>query len=327
MASEKFDRITYLTLEANSACNLSCINCTRSSLESEGHREAKNLTAAELRLILDQFKYCPIDTIKFIGLSEPMLHPEFHTLCGIVRDYFPKTHLVISTNLMYSPDRSPLFKTIPIADEVYLSVDGTNEIYEKIRAGATYERLLASLKQIQLRVPHELRSKRLFLNFTLNDENSGELKKIYQLKSDYGLAGVRLNLAQNWSSKNPSHHSFSLSSLEKLKPYLADLKGVGGWNYKDCFWPFNGASIDVFGDIKPCTVNTDVPSLGNLFKQNISEIYSSPRYQAMREAILRNRAPKGCENCCYSQLSGTLAHVFGETRGNKPRPRSVLSLQ
>jgi radical SAM protein with 4Fe4S-binding SPASM domain len=322
MQSPSFDRISYLTLEANSTCNLSCKSCTRSELESAGHRPLKNLTQIELHAILEQFKNSPIDTIKFIGLSEPMLHPGFHELCETIREYFPRSEIIIATNLMYSLSKSPFFKTVPFVDQIYLSIDGTEQVFEKIRTGASYRKLISSLDQIDGQLPPEIKAEKLFINFTLSDENIDEIEKIYALKSRYGLAGVRINLAQNWSSKKPFHFSFSSATLNKLKPYLNDLKGVGGWKYKDCFWPFSGVSINVYGEVRPCTVNTDVESLGNVFEQNIKEIFASDRYQAMRDALRANRSPAGCENCCYSYLSPTLSEIFSGVSGNDPRPRS-----
>lgn len=309
-------------LEANSGCNLACLHCNRKELEAAGLRSPKNLTAEELRFILEQFKGCALDSIKFEGLSEPMLHPAFDRLAAILRGYFPEAFVIIATNLNYKLERTPFLATLPSVDMVYLSIDGVRATYEKLRCGASFEKLLSSLDAIERLVDAETRAKKLFINFTATEANYRELPEIYGLREKYGLAGVRINLAQNWNEHERNANRFSAEMLEFLKSYRSDVKGVPTWDYKDCFWPFNGMIIDVYGDVRQCVINTSMKPIGNVFRQPAREIFNSSRVLAeSREALDANRAASPCRTCDYKLLGPALGEILGSSLGVRPRAK------
>ncbi len=322
--SSQFEQISYLVLEANSHCNLSCPSCNRAELESQGLRQPKHLQAAELIQILDTFKNCKVDTVKFQWLSEPMLHPNYDELCRLIRERFPKAFVIIATNLQYDPLKTPFFKTLPLVDMVYLSIDGVGAIYEQARKGATYHKLLLSLKSIQENVSAEVRAQKLFVNFIATDHNSCQLPDIYNLKDRYGLAGVRINLAQNWSVNSSRDGQFSSGTVDVLKNYAQDIKGVGGWEYRDCFWPYNGVTIDVFGDVRMCVIKTDTKPVANIFRDDFQKVYNeSLVYLNARSALENNVAPEGCESCSYKSLSPVLEQIFEDRKSSGPRAKVV----
>jgi radical SAM protein with 4Fe4S-binding SPASM domain len=310
-------------IEANSSCNLACVSCNRSELVEKNLRTKKNLSREELKLILNKFLKCPIQTVKFEWLSEPMLHAEFDVLLSDVRSAFPKAKIIIATNLQYDVNKSPLLKSIEIADLVYLSIDGVGKNYEKIRVGANYDKLLKSLKTITESVGKFDRTTKLFINFTLSKENITDLPIIYELNNSYELAGVRINYAQNWSQNKSTLTDFSNEEIAIVQNYVKDLQGVGGWDYKDCFWPFHGITLDVFGNIRQCIIKTDQTPLGNVFSDDVESIFNSHvYYEESRKNILNNISPHGCEKCSYKELSGLLWKTFN---GKGREPHAIVS--
>lgn len=312
-ARTQFDLIDYLVIEANSGCNLACRSCNRKDLEAAGLRAPKKLKLTELDLILESFRNCPIKTIKFEWLSEPMLHPEFDILAARVREVFPDSHIIIATNLQYAPEKTALLRTLPWVDTVYLSIDGVEGTYEFLRAGAKYPRLLQALETLSLLVPAAVRSTKLHINFTLGHENAFQLPQIYELRERFGLASVRINFAQNWNEEGVGSTSYSDSEIAEVRRYLKDLKGVPGWTYEKCFWPFHGITIDVAGNIRQCIINTSQAPIGNLFTDNVREVFNhSQIYREAREKLNRNQAPKQCLACDYQNLSPLLEKVFAD---------------
>jgi radical SAM protein with 4Fe4S-binding SPASM domain len=322
-SDSQFERIDYLVVEANSSCNLACTTCNRVQLEEQGLRAKKNLSEGELRRILEPFRATKVDTIKFEWLSEPMLHPEFDRLCAVLRAYFPAAQVIIATNLQYEPGKTRLFRTLPMIDIVYLSIDGVGEVYERQRVGSRFSRLLKSLEAIQENVPAEVRKQKLHIQFTATESNYLSLPAVYQLKERYGLASVRINLAQQWSVHSANPHHFNDEMVSFLRRYREDIKGVPGWDYKNCFWPFNGITVDVFGDVRACIIKTDAEPIGNVFRQSVREIYNhSPRYQNMRETLNKNCAPDDCRHCDYKHLSPLLAEIFDGSSPATPRAKA-----
>lgn len=317
----QFEQISYLMIETNSSCNLKCTWCNRERLVAEGHREPKNLTVDEFKGMLGHFKDCAIDTVKLEGISEPMLHPQFDQMAQALREQFPKAFVIIATNCQYNVSKTKFVQTIPFVDMVYLSVDGVRETFEKHRTGASFKKLINSFDQIKELVSTEDRKKKLYINFTATEENIQELPEIYQIADYYGFAGVRINLVQNWNEDEENHHVFSDKFLEIINHYKKDLKGVPGWEYDECFWPFAGIIVDVFGNFRQCIINTSQKPLGNVHTDDVKKIFNeSSHYQNVRSQLSKNCAPESCVNCDYHHQSQLLQNILGGKHiQNKPR--------
>ncbi len=318
---DHFSHITYLMLETNSSCNLNCSFCNRGDLQEQGGRDPKNITIDEFEKVLSFFDGCPIDTVKIQGLSEPMLHPQFDLLAQMLRDKFKKAFVIIASNLQFDLEKSPFLSTLKNVDMVYLSIDGTKGCYESIRQGATYVRLIESLIAIRENVSLKDRSEKLFINFTVTKDNIRELPEMYRFKEEYGLAGVRINLAQNWNQEQENDHQFDSLFLNELKRYAKDVKGVAGWRYQDCFWPFSGVVIDVFGNVRQCVVNTSMEPIGNLFDTDIRTMFNESKvYKEARERLQVENPPSQCVTCDYKKLADVHHEIFaGTCSGDRPR--------
>lgn len=322
---DHFSQISYLMVEANSTCNLHCITCNRDELVEKGFRPNKNLSVTEFRSILEQVKSCPIDTIKFEGISEPMMHSQFDKLCQVLREYFPSAFVIIATNLQYNLAKVPFLSSLNYVDMVYLSIDGIHERYEQARVGAKYSKLIQSLESIKQHVSKEVCKTKLHINFTLTPQNYKDVPAMYELKEKYNLASVRINLAQNWSEDQLNKHYFDDAILNFLQPYVEDVKGVAGWEYKDCFWPKSGVIIDVYGDVRQCIINTSQHPIGNLHQQPLRDIYNnSILLKQARENLAKNCPPQSCINCDYNYLSPILKKLFAKKNFNN-LPRKVAN--
>ena len=315
-----FSRISYLIIEPNSACNLKCAFCNREQLVKKGWRDKKTLTPREYDDMIGLFQDCPIDTIKIEGISEPMLHKNFDQIARITRERFPKALIIIATNLQYNVAQTSFLKTISSIDMIYLSIDGTGKIFEQHRIGAKFERFIQSLDQIKGQTSPEERAK-MHLNFTATEFNYQCLPEIYSIRDAYKLGSVRINLAQNWNEGELNDHNYHSGFIETMRRYVQDIKGVDAWDYKDCFWPFSGIVVDVFGNVRQCIINTDQAPIGNLFKEDIRDIFNkSQHYRMTRKKLSENCAPESCKTCDYKHLSRTLGHILkGAKIKNEPR--------
>lgn len=313
--------LSYLVIEPNSSCNLKCITCNRLKMEKDGYRKAKNLSSNEFLAMLDQLEGAPIDTIKFEGLSEPMLHPQFDVLSKILRERYPKAFVIIATNLQYQISRTPFLDTLPYVDMVYLSIDGVEGSYEKARAGAKYTKLLKSLQFLKDQNFDSEQTQKLQINMTVTPENIFEIPKVYELKQNYNLGGVRLNLAQNWNQQEKYPYVWTNEMLIYLRSFRKDIKGVPNWKFSDCFWPHSATVIDVFGDVRQCLLKTDQKPLGNIFEQPLKEIFSSsPSLCRSRRDLEANQPGESCLNCSYKSLAKPLSYIFENDRSaNAPR--------
>lgn len=319
--SDYFSEISYLMIETNSSCNLKCPTCNRERLKELGMRQDKYLTLDEFKQNLSQFHKCPLEIVKLEGISEPMLHPEFHFMAEEVRRAFPDVFMIVATNCQYNLLKTPFIKTLPFADMYYLSIDGTEKIFEEARLGSSWEKLLKFFDDLVENVPEEERKKKLFINFTATSKNYLEIPKIYEMVKKYGLAGVRINLAQDWNEDRPNPHVFTDEMIEFLKQFKDDIKGSAPWKYDQCFWPNNGAVLDVFGNLRQCIINTSQEPLMNIHESSLSEFYNhSEHYKITRDNLFNNKPGNECVNCDYFHLAPVLAKIFdNEPTPNRPR--------
>lgn len=323
---DQFSQISYLMIEVNSFCNLKCAFCNREHLVELGWRNQKTLSVQEFKEALKVFQDCKLDTIKLEGLSEPMFHKEFDECAKVIKELFPNAFVIIATNLQYNIEKTPFEKTLPFVDMVYLSIDGTGEIYENAREGSKYPKLLRNLHWIKENIPSEVRATKLHINHVLTEYNFHQIEEMYRLKNEYNLASVRINLAQNWNEHESNTRDFNKELIEKVKEYKQDVRGIPNWDFKDCFWPYEGLIVDVFGDVRQCIINTSQKPLGNIYKDNIREIFNnSSHYKETRSCLSQNKAAANCENCDYKILAKPLKKVFGEDAINL-EPRSFVKI-
>ncbi len=309
-----FSNLSYLAIECNSDCNLSCQSCNRKDLVGKGWRKKVHLDLEVWGKMLDRFVGCPLKVIKVEGISEPMLHPHFDLMVREVRRKFPSAYVIIATNLQYDFDRSSFRKALEFVDMVYLSIDAIGDRYESLRPPGKWGAVIDWLEAAKNQIPDSIRAEKLFINMVLREENLKDLEAIVELQNKYGLAPVRINLMQNWSGENKEKTNFSDLFLESLIPYRHLIKGVADWKYSDCFWPYEGIVVDVFGDVRPCLLNTSVAPVGNIFQDDISMLYNKGSFfQKMRENLSHNVAPENCINCDYCYLAPKLKAVFGDS--------------
>jgi MoaA/NifB/PqqE/SkfB family radical SAM enzyme len=323
--ADYFSEISYLMIETNSSCNLKCAFCNREDLKAKGLREPKNVTVEEFESMLDVFQNCKIDTVKLQGISEPFLHPKFSSMAKLVREKFPKAFVLISTNCQYKFERSTFKETTQYVDMIYLSIDGIERVYEESRAGAKWDVLTEFLETLKKEVPIEVRQSKLHISFVLTQNNYHQLPEIYKLKEKYDLASVRINLAQDWNEDSHNKQKFPEVLRESIKPYQKDIKGVAGWEYKDCFWPFSALMVDVFGNVRQCIVNTSQEPISNILDKGFKDEYNNGDfYKEIREALKNNTAVKSCETCDYKFLSPILEDIFEGERVDTPRTFKIM---
>ena len=319
---DHFANLSYLVLEANSSCNLRCRFCPRQGLVEAGKRPFKIMTLDEYRSILEQLKTCQIKDIKVHGLSEAMMVPNFDEYLKLIREYFPDANITLVTNNQYPLEKSPLLRSIPLVDSVWLSIDGSGEVLEYLRTGAKWERTVKFLEDLKTLVRAEVRKNKFHIQATVSSINFRELPKIYELKEKYGLCSVRYNLAQEWDGNTETKHKHGNNKelIEFLKQYKDDLKGCAGWEFSDCFWPYEGIFIDAYGDVRHCIMNYTMEAIGNVFEEEIKTIYNkSPVYKKTREALSHNSPPEQCKTCDYFSISSTLKKIHGVDHFNPPK--------
>ena len=301
------DKITYAYLETTNYCNLDCSFCNRTDVIGP----LKHMSLEDWGKLLDGIKHHPIQEAKLMGMGEPMLHPQFDEVCRMFKEVFPKCKLIVATNCQYNIN-DKFRKCMKYIDMLYFSIDGYEENYERDRAPAKWKKLIRFLDQFESVDRHDCN---VVVNYVVNAYNVYDIPKIDELRVNYDLGELRLNIAQIWDANTKMSDDVATSGYTKQqldylkKNYGGKIMGKSKWDFKDCFWVNNAIYTTVEGHIKMCCMNTGARPFGNLFENSIDEIRLMDDYQNVKKGCQTNKPTSHCKNCSYKELTPILEYV------------------
>ena len=92
-------------------------------------------------------------------------------------------------------------------------------------------------------------------------------------------------------------------SPENLKAYVEARWNDMSDTYVGCLVPWISVDITAAGDVAPCHAFYDLV-LGNLYENNIEEIWNGENYQKFRTYMRKNKLMSICPGCCILYLAG-----------------------
>ena len=153
------------------------------------------------------------------------------------------------------------------------------------------------------------------MNYVVNAYNVDDIVKIDELRVNYNLGHLRLNIAQIWDEgksikDNVATSGYTKHQLDYLKKnWSGKIMGKSKWDYNDCFWVNNALYTTVEGNVKMCCMNTGAKPFGNLFINSIDEIRQMTDYQNVKKGCNTNNPTSHCKNCSYKELTPILEYV------------------
>lgn len=301
-------KIEYASFEVTSYCNLNCSFCNR----DEVIKNPKHISLDSWKIILDKLKSYNLKEAKLQGLGEPFLHPNFSKLCKMYKETFPSSKIITATNCQYKITDN-FREALKHLDMLYLSIDGYKDNYEKHRKPAKWDKLINYLEKLQTVNRHNCK---IVCNYVVNNENVYDIPKIDELCKKYNIEELRLNIAQNWSEgesiiDDKETAGYKKEEIDYLKKnYSKNIKGKAPWTWSDCFWVDVGMYITAEGYVNMCAINTDPAPLGNIFKQDLNEIFDNKYYLDVKNGCKTDNPTKHCKNCSYRELSPLLNNLI-----------------
>ena len=299
--------ISYAYIETTSYCNLDCSFCNRREVVSN----PVNMSVEDYKIVLKKLAGQDIKEVKLMGLGEPFMHPQFHEICRLTREAFPRAFIISSTNCQFSLNGN-VKKSLQYLDLLYLSIDGASKNYEKYRKPAKWSKLLKFLLALS---ETDWYGCRIAINYTVNPENVYDIPKVEKMLDRYGFHELRLNIVQNWSEDQSAESvisGFTQVQLDFLhNSYQHLIKGKAAWSFSDCFWVKEGIYITATGDMKVCCMNTSTKSIGNVIRDlSVQELRRSKRYVEIANGCLSNMPTDHCKNCSYKELTPVLSKLL-----------------
>ena len=282
-----------IAIEPTTACNLRCPECP-SGLRSFT-RDTGNLKSDFFRDTIDQIATHAVSVILYFQ-GEPYINPAFLDMVSYARR--KGLYTITSTNGHFLHAENAKRTVESGLDRLIISLDGTSqETYSAYRKGGELDtviegtrRIISWKKKLKKRTPH------LIFQFLVVKPNEHQIPDLFVLAKELGVNEVRLKTAQLYDFK---YGNALMPTQEKYARYRKQKDGTYALKYEitnACWKMWHSAVVTWNGLVVPCCFDKDANhKLGNLHANNLLDIWSGSKYEALRTQILRDR--KGIEIC------------------------------
>lgn len=253
-------------VEITNSCNLKCPFCLGNK------REVRFMGEEEFKVILAKLKGYT-SYLYFHLLGEPLLHPKINEFINLAKEN--NYNINITTNGYYI-DRIKDNKNIR---QINISLHSYDQ--QKI----SLEKYLANIfSSVDILAKNTYINYRIWVKTKYKDKIIALLEKKYHKKIK-GHTKLQENIFIDFDEE------FIWPSLSR------------GLNRKEgkCYALKDHLGILVDGKVVPCCLDgMGIIKLGNIFKNNMSDIINSSRYQLMSQGFQKNqKIEKLCQNCDF----------------------------
>lgn len=318
---------TFVQIEPVGQCNLRCAMCPIQ------YREAGPPWGPPALLPYDDFVrlldgFPAVRELHLQGLGEPLMHP----------DFFRMVAHAVSKGITVSTNTNMTLLTRKRADDcvasglhaLHVSIDGASAvIYEKIRRGASFHKVLRNLDRLiaaraaharttpvvrmvtvvmrtnlhelpdLVALAHRHGVDSVFVQHLSHDFAEGSLPDAYYAMRDFvqgeSLLGEDAELvAQSFARARRTAEELGV----KLRLPALDTAPVGE-RRRGCDWPSRGAYLTYQGDALPCCMvsTADRANMGNMLKEGVEAVWQGAQYDKLREGLRIGRPLPICESC------------------------------
>lgn len=323
----------HVEISTNNACNLSCVMCERPDLSY--------ISGQKLDEVAEGFLPAA-SVITPSATSEPAMG-DFDRILDYCERFDLRLNLITNGNLITDRHidrlRGRIFK-------VDFSIDShIPSVYEDIRRGGRYDRMLAGLRRLVALSREE--GFVMTLVVVLMKQNLSTLDGTVTFARDEGIHRLRVqkmlpfftdphrfHVDEHYTPREVRHYldrAVAAAKRERIDLTL-DLDPREHYHSEDapepavtpptvahaffetlqernqgfCFQLSSYVRILPNGNVYPCCRGWDDHLLmGNVFEQSFEEIWNGPEYRRLREEFLTGELREGCRNCTLSG-QGTL---------------------
>lgn len=287
----------HLDIDPTNRCNLSCGMCPRTFYIKEGRREwnpegsSGDMDFSLYEKIIEEGVRQGLKSVKLNFLGEPLLYARLDEMVRLAAE--AGLWVMINTNAtLLTPARAEKLLAAGLTD-IFFSFDSPYaEEYEKIRAGADFEKTLANIRSFMaIKGEMGLPAVQTRASMVLPEHLAGE--ELEKLKADY------IRLFRNMSVAEIGFGLPTVMGLDYEKTYGL----FPGFVCPDLF-----RRMFVFwdGPVGPCCGDWERRLiLGNALESPLADIWLGEAYRSLRRAHLEKRYADvpACRACSVPYLS------------------------
>jgi radical SAM protein with 4Fe4S-binding SPASM domain len=157
----------------------------------------------------------------------------------------------------------------------------------------------------------------IIINITLSKQNENQLDQIISFYNNLGIDQITISPLNinNISKKNieifiPTSTNFNINKIINYDVDSGYIRLAEDVQSPYCINPFKYIYIDINGNVSPCNFSIDI--MGNIFEQDLQEIFSSNKYKNFRLNVLTNRFKIDiCKKC--TEYHNNFGNLFNNT--------------
>lgn len=319
-------KIRSLTVTLTNKCNLACIMCKTIS-------KPWDLPRKSIQEIIALFPY--LERIMWQG-GEIFLYEGFKDILKEASK-FPMRQIIATNGLLIDREIAEILAKSNV--ELTFSVDGvTKEVYEHIRAGANFEKLIDNINLI-----NELRQKlnpkmKLRLNVLVMRSNYHQIEQFLDFAKQYKFNTIFFN-STGEDFKNLKENIFCYSDDRQALGFIDEIKikiAKKAEEYKICLenWlpplgfseqnqtqdkvqehkkdknnklfchiPWQRLYIDCGGNVRPDCLCQFENYIGNILENNLEELWNCEKMKGYRRKIVNCDYQNFCSpDCVYGRI-------------------------
>lgn len=320
-----------LIVTLSSRCNIDCIMC-------EVRKTKWDIPYKVIQEAMDFLPY--LESVIWQG-GEPFLLEYFGEIFDEAAKFVNLRQTIVTNGLLIND--AWVDKLTRNNVELAFSIDGlTSEVYEHIRQGAKFERVIRSLKMVRdarKRNRHEKMCLRLHI--VVMKSNYHQLEDLIDFAKEYGFDAV--HLISMWGSQNQEeniyHHQekepieyiesvrgklaqkaklFNIELLDSL-PRIADnfsshcspseshcsKEDVREEPFLSCLAPWQQLNLDPGGGVRPGCLC--LKAIGTVFDGKLKDLWNNDAMQSYRQMIIDKEFASLCNQTCLEvQISEQL---------------------
>lgn len=296
-------------IENTSKCNLKCKMCIRDKVGVP----IGDMSFENFKKILSKLD-C-LYKIHLQGQGEPFLNREIFKMINYANQRGILIMLNTNATLLNEKTVDEICK-LDIGG-ITISIDSTKkEVYENIRKGAVFEKVLENVKRLTTELKKNKKPTIVSLATVVFNENIGELINFIELAENLGIKKIIFQIIQNKGDylnkydeeikKNILINEKDINKKIKEIKKIAKRKNIqivfphpGKKANSGCIWPWRSIYITWNGYVTPCCkiLNYNKPFIGNILKEDFWKIWNGKEYQNFRKMLKERKAPAPCQGC------------------------------
>lgn len=303
-------------LELTNLCNLKCTTCPREyDFGAQMAKGSMNMDAAK-KVVDELWPY--LDSIGLTGLGETFIYQDIEEIVDYIKAKNKGIIISVSTNAVLNNFIELVSKVIDKIDTIQISIDGLNEVYEKIRLRASFETLDKNIRIISQMAKNT--ETEIMLNMVVTKENYTHMPLLVNYAKEVGVKYLDFSLFNlaSVTGIDISYYKFYqteefLKVLEETEKIIKDTPEVivternfkTENNFQACPFPWSHFYVSWDGYIPPCCAKPFPKELnfGNVFTTgNVLEVLNSKKYADFRNMWFANKAPSFCDKCNFLDI-------------------------